>query len=521
VKSRVWRRVTSGERHPHDRGTDARKLADVGDELSPFGDQAGKTAGTNGEEPMQSSQDVTSSRSERTSERATRFRFVIIGVLFLMAVVNYVDRGALSYTSEHLIRQYGFSKAEWGSVLGYFGYGYMFGAVLGGTLSDRWGPRKVWIYAGLIWSLFEIATAYAGEIGITLLGGSAVTGFATIRVLFGFAEGPAFSTINKSVSNWAAPHERALLSSLTLASTPVGAMITAPIAVGLLLLTGDWRLMFMAVGLVSLVLVLLFAFIFADRPEQSPRVNSAELAKINEVVPGLSQAPVSGETRPSWFGFFTSRTLIFNTVGYFAFLYITFLLLSWAPKYLQDQFHYDLASLWYVGMIPWLGSCLTVVIGGGISDWILTVTGSLLVARSWFAAGSLLLAGLCFLAIPYAESAAGVIALMTVANALNTLPNAVYWTVVIDTSPRSRTGTNSGIMHLFAATASIIAPTLTGYLVSAYGYNSMFIAASFVMAIGTLSMLMVRPGEFRSPRRGAASSTPYSRVNVSTVSARK
>jgi hypothetical protein len=29
--------------------------------------------------------------------------------------------------------------------------------------------------------------------------------------------------------------------------------------------------------------------------------------------------------------------------------------------------------------------------------------------------------------------------------------------VVIDTSPRSRTGTNSGIMHLFAATASIIA----------------------------------------------------------------
>jgi MFS transporter, ACS family, hexuronate transporter len=450
---------------------------------------------------MASGENMTSFDSAPADKRATRFRFAIIGMLFLVAVVNYVDRGALSYTSEQLIRQYGFSKSQWGSVLGYFGYGYMFGAVLGGTLSDRWGPRRVWICAGTIWSLFEIATAYAGDVGIALFGGSAITGFAIIRVLFGFAEGPAFSTINKSVSIWAAPRERALMSSLTLASTPVGAMITAPISVSLLLFTGDWRLMFMAVGFISLALVLLFAIIFSDRPEDSRHVNSAELSKINEAVPGLSQAPLSEEAAaPSWFSFFTSPTLVFNIVGYFAFLYITFLLLTWTPKYLQEQFHYDLASLWYVGMIPWLGSCFTVVFGGRLSDQILSLTGSLVAARSWFAAVSFLLAGLCFTAIPWAESAAGVIALMSVANALNTLPNAVYWIVVIDTSPRSRTGTNSGIMHLFAASASIIAPTLTGYLVSAYGYNSMFVAAAIVMALGMLSMLMVRPGEFRSVR---------------------
>jgi MFS transporter, ACS family, hexuronate transporter len=462
---------------------------------------------------------MTSLQSTAPDQRATRFRYVIIGMLFMMAVVNYVDRGALSYTSEQLIKQYGFSKSEWGAVLGYFGYGYIFGAVIGGTLSDRLGPRRVWIYAGTIWSLFEIATAYAGDIGMALFGGSAIMGFAIMRVLFGFAEGPAFSTINKSVSNWAAPRERALLSSLTLASTPVGAMITAPISVGLLLLTGDWRLMFVVVGVASLALVLLFAIVFADRPEESPHVNPAELAGINEVVPGLSQTSVAEEgARPSWFSFFTSTTLIFNTVGYFAFLYITFLLLTWTPKYLQDHFHYNLSSLWYVGMIPWLGSCLTVVIGGRLSDKILAMSGSLVVARSWFAAGSFLLAGLCFMAIPWAESAAAVIALMTIANAFNTLPNAVYWIVVIDTSPRSRTGTNSGIMHLFAATASIIAPTLTGVLVSAYGYNSMFVAAGIVMAIGMLSMLMVRPGEFRSPRPAAVLRPVYQASKANSAS---
>jgi ACS family hexuronate transporter-like MFS transporter len=435
--------------------------------------------------------------SSQTTEPPTRFRYLIVALLFMIAVVNYVDRGALSYTSEQVIAEYGFSKANWGAVLGYFGYGYMFGAVLGGTLSDRWGPKRVWIYAGTIWSVFEMATAYAGDFGLSMLGGSALAGFATLRIVFGFAEGPAFSILNKTVSLWAAPSERAQLSSLALASTPVGAMITAPISVGLLLLTGDWRTTFVILGVCSLVLLCIFASIFTDRPDQCARVNAAELARITQSTSVLAaQTDEEGE-RPSWFSFFTSRTLICNAIGYFAFLYITFLLLTWTPKYLQDQFHYNLSSLWYVGMIPWIGSCITVVLGGRLSDWILARTGNLIIARSWFAAASFLLAGLCFLMVPYATSAAGVIALMTLANALNTLPNAVYWIVIIDTSPRSRTGTNSGITHFFSSTASIIAPTLTGMLVTSYGYNSMFVAAAVVMGIGMLSMLLVRPGVFR------------------------
>ena len=161
------------------------------------------------------------------------------------------------------------------------------------------------------------------------------------------------------------------------------------------------------------------------------------------------------------------------------------------------------------------------MIGGKVSDKILVATGSLVAARSWFAAGSFSWRVSASIAIPWAQSAASVIALMAIANALNTLPNAVYWAVVIDTSPRSRTGTNSGIMHLFAASASMIAPTLTGYLVSAYGYNSMFVAAGVVMAIGMLSMLMVRPGKSNSSSRASVAPTAYASAGASAASARK
>ena len=103
------------------------------------------------------------------------------------------------------------------------------------------------------------------------------------------------------------------------------------------------------------------------------------------------------------------------------------------------------------------------LLGGRISDLLLKRTGSLKIARSWFAAGCLLATALCFMLVSQAQSVFAVIALMTLANALNALPNSVYWAVVIDTAPASRVGTFSGLMHFFANIASILAPTLTGY----------------------------------------------------------
>lgn len=434
--------------------------------------------------------------------RPTRFRYVIVGLLFLLTTINYIDRGALSYASEDIISEFHLNKADWGAVLGYFGYGYMFGAMLGGFLADRLGSRVVWLVAGISWSLFEIATAWAGEIGLTVLGGSALAGFATLRILFGFAEGPAFSIVNKTVSQWAAPRERALLSSIALASTPFGAMITAPITVGLLVWSGDWRMTFVLIGCASLVMICLFAVVFRNRPEQSPHVNAQELALIRQpAASGTDTRATNTSDAPSWFAFFTSRTLVANAIGYFAFLYITFLLLSWTPKYLQNEFGYQLSSLWYVGMIPWVGSCAAVLIGGRLSDYIFARTGNLRAARSLFAAAALFLAGACFLAVPLVHSAAGAIALITLANTLNTLPNAAYWTTVIDTAPASRTGAYSGTTHFIANIASVLAPTLSGYLVNRYGYGSMFITVGVVALIGMAAMLLVRPGVFRTERK--------------------
>jgi sugar phosphate permease len=435
-----------------------------------------------------------------------KYRYFIIGMIVFMTVVNYIDRGAISYAQEAIIGEFGLNPKTWGQILGYFGYGYMFGALFGGMLADKKGPKFVWIVVGIAWSLFEMGTAFAGEIGLALFGGSAIAGFAVFRILFGFAEGPTFSTINRTMANWAAPKERGFAASLGLLGTPLGALLTAPIAVALLSFT-SWKTMFIILGVIGLIWIFVWMKVFTDQPEDNPKVSMEELAEIRNQKELLSSEKLVDEKEEEqvpWHHFFRNPTLIMNAIGYFAFQYVNFLILTWTPKYLQDTFDFKLASLWYLGMIPWAGACVTVLLGGRISDALRKKTGSLRIARSGLAVVSLLLTAICFILIPTVNSVTAVLTLMTIGNAFNFLPNSVYWTVIIDTEP-SKAGTFGGVTHFFTNIATIVAPTLTGALVAMSGYGAMFVAAAIASAVGMVAMIFVKPGS--SKRKFNPSST--------------
>lgn len=416
-------------------------------------------------------------------------------MIIIMTMINYVDRGAISYAQEDIINEFGFDNIAWGSILGYFGYGYMLGSLFGGVTADKKGPKFVWLIAGTLWSLFEIGMAFAGEIGMALFGGSALAGFGLLRVLFGVSEGPIFSTISKTNANWAAPRERGLLSALGLIGVPLGAIITAPIVSGFLVIS-TWRVLFVILGLLGLVWIIIWYKVFTDYPEDNKHVSQEEIESIRsteETVHGEKTVETEHNAHEKWYHFFKSPTLIFNMVGYFGFQYINFLILTWTPKYLQDEYHFEIHSLWYLGMIPWIGACFTAYFGGRLSDWLRVKTGSLRIARSGLAIFGMTLAAICFLIISTTNQIGWIMFLMILGNACIFLPNAVYWSVIIDTAPK-KTGTYGGIKHFFVNSATIIAPTLTGILVTSYGYSSMFISAVVAAVIGIIAMCFVKPG---------------------------
>lgn len=371
----------------------------------------------------------------------------------------------------------------------------MFGSLLGGITADKKGPKFVWILAGTAWSLVEIAMAFAGELGMAIFGGSAIAGFGLLRVLFGISEGPIFSTISKTNANWAAPRERGLLSALGLIDVPLGALITAPIVSGFLTIA-SWRLLFVILGILGLVWVIIWAKVFTDYPEDNKKVSEEELNDIRSTNESLNveKTVETEDSSEKWYHFFKSPTLVGNMIGYFGFQYVNFLILTWTPKYLQDEYHFEIHSLWYLGMIPWIGACFTAYFGGQMSDWLRKKTGNLRIARSYFAIAGMICAAICFLIIPFTHSIVAVMILMMIGNAFIFLPNAVYWSVIIDTAP-NKTGTYGGITHFFVNTATVIAPTLTGILVATHGYSTMFISAVVASLISIIAMCFVRPGE--------------------------
>jgi len=122
----------------------------------------------------------------------TRFRWVVIALIFFITMVNYVDRSALAYAIHDIAAEFHFDAAVVGRILGAFGLGYIVTTFFGGIWADHYGARKTLFFASLLWSVSIGMTGLAT--GITLLMGA--------RILLGLAEGPNFPALNRAVADW-------------------------------------------------------------------------------------------------------------------------------------------------------------------------------------------------------------------------------------------------------------------------------------------------------------------------------
>ena len=118
-------------------------------------------------------------------------------MILVITMINYIDRGAISYAADSITREYGLGRVAWGQVLGFFGYGYMFGALAGGALADVWGTRRVWALAGFAWAFFEARPVQRfGARGlcrdtrtVRIFGGARLFGYQQDHVRLGGAQG--------------------------------------------------------------------------------------------------------------------------------------------------------------------------------------------------------------------------------------------------------------------------------------------------------------------------------------------
>ena len=190
-----------------------------------------------------------------------RYKWILVGVLFLAASLNYADRGALTAVFPLLRKDLGMSDLALAAIGSFFLWSYALFSPLAGYLGDRFSRSALVTWSVVAWSVVTALTAFV-KTSEQLL---------AMRVLLGVAESLYIPASLALIAEHHATPTRAMAMSLHLAGFYAGVVFGGTVA-GYLGDSYGWRPALLLLGGVGLLLGLLCKFtVFAV-----PRSASAE-----------------------------------------------------------------------------------------------------------------------------------------------------------------------------------------------------------------------------------------------------
>ena len=413
------------------------------------------------------------------SEALPRRRWRIALLLGFGVVVAFFDRVNLSVSQGALHDAFGISLVGFGFLSSAYNWTYALMQMPIGALLDRFGVRRVGRYSTLLWSAASFGAAVSTGIG----------GFVAARLLLGIGEAPTFPANAKALGYWFPNHERSLAMAITDASAKLSTAIGIPV-LGVLLLHFGWRWSFAFTGFISFFYFLLFCAIYRN-PSEDKKLSAAELQFIT--VGGAQPEDQSIARSRVALGYLLRQRKVYGLgLGWGAYNYSFYLLLSWLPSYLSFALHVDLLHSVLYTSVPWFFATFTDLVVGG---WLVDA----LIGRGWDpqrVRQAILIGGMaCGLGIlgaAHAHTAA--VALFWISMALGGLAAAapVAWTVPSLIAPREGVGSVAGIANFCGQIGGISAPIVTGFIVQrTHSFSSAFVTATVVLLLGIFGYVVL------------------------------
>jgi ACS family D-galactonate transporter-like MFS transporter len=412
------------------------------------------------------------------TERAPRRRWRIAWLLGLGVLVNYFDRVNLSVSHGALYTAFGISDVAFGYLSAAYNWSYALCQLPVGVVLDRFGVRRVQRNGILIWSMASFAAAITPNLA----------GFFGARLLLGIGEAPTFPANAKAIGTWFPQHERSFATSLTDAAAKLASAIGVPL-LGILLIHVGWRWSFAATGAISLLYLLLFRRVYCE-PEEDAELSDAERHLIAEI--RANEPPAASGPELSLGALLRQRKVIGLSLGFGAYNYVFYLLLTWLPSYLSMALHIDLLhSFLYTGF-PWLIATATdLFVGGMLVD--------ALVSRGWNAelVRKIVLVvgtacGLGILGAAHAHSAMRALAWISLSIGGLAAAAPVGWSIPARIVPRASVGKVGGIVNFVCQVSGITAQILTGYIVRAtHSYALAFGISAMYLLLGIAGYLVL------------------------------
>jgi len=406
-------------------------------------------------------------------------RWAMISVIVVLAIANYLDRGNLSVAAPVIMKDLGISNTMMGVVLSAFVWPYAVMNLPTGWLVDRFGARILLTFAAGLWSLAATLTGFASTVGQ----------FLGLRVALGVSEAPLFPSALKATNAWFPDHEKAAAISVYIAATQVGLAISPPISTALMLAFG-WPAMFIIIGVFGFIATLGWLAIYRE-PREHRWLARAELDYIRagqagRTVTADSAQPLSfGE----WSKLFTFAPMWIMVIGGFCLQYTFWFYISWLPTYLERAQHFTISRAGYVAALPFIAGTVAVLIGGKLSDWLVTRGVASFTARRVVVALGALLTAVAMIVTLYSPSPAFAVTMLTVGMFTYSLSSACYWALATDVLATPRFVASVGSIQNFGGfLGGACAPILTGFLVDRFGGFDVAILVTGLLALVSAGM---------------------------------
>lgn len=228
-------------------------------------------------------------------------RWWIVVLVFLAAVLNYVDRQTLSALAPTIQADLGLDDRDYANIVNIFLIAYTIAYLVSGKLVDRMGTRNSTLLFVLWWSLSNVVTAWA----------QGMKSMSTMRFSLGLGEAGIWPAASKIVSEWFPSRERALAIGFYTMGATIGATLAPYIVIPLAEFdyvnklpwvnslfghgTG-WRMAFLLTGLAGFLWVIPWLLLYRQ-PRESRFVSEEELALIED---GGKDAATADEKSWSW-----------------------------------------------------------------------------------------------------------------------------------------------------------------------------------------------------------------------------
>jgi ACS family hexuronate transporter-like MFS transporter len=419
---------------------------------------------------------LTATPSEAVREAVVPggMRWWVAALLFLVTLINLIDRSTIAVLAPVITGQLGLSNLQFAGINVWFQVPYAFSQGLSGKIFDRIGTRRGFTVAVLIWSV--AASAHAFTRGLRSLSG--------LRFLLGVGEGGNWPGAAKVIAEWFPVRERALGISIVNAASAIASIVAPPMVVWLQITFG-WRTTFLVTGALGFLWLALW-LLFYQAPEQQALLTSTEYALIRQ-----DRNVIAAAEGPGWLDLLGYRQVWAIVVARFLADPVWWLYLTWLPLYLYNVRGFSLKQIGLFLWLPYVAASAGSLLGGWSSgSWIACGWSVNRARKTVIAAAALLMPASIFAA--YVRSPMTALALISVV-----LFGFQAWignvqTMPSDFFPETAVGSVAGLGGLGAGIGSMLFTLATGWVTDhLHTYTPILVAAGLLPILATVVLFAV------------------------------